>query len=338
MQLATIIDAATAALVLGVLGIVWNDIENTRMRTSAQAAAQVVYLDDILVFSNSLEEHREHMSWLIEQLEANGLPVKISKGEMVVEEVQFLGHEISHGKIKPLREKTVAIDQCPRPQTLKELQHFLGLAQYYRRFIKNLSSIACPLFELTRKDGVDIKGHLLLDEKAEQAFCELKQALKSSAVLALPDFTKPFFLDTDACGVGVGAVLEQEIEGVRKPIGYFSKHLSTGQRRYSVLERELLAIVLAIEHFGHELTVFSDHQSLSWLAGAKKLNSRIARWLIRLNVYQFRIVYRKGKLNGNADALSQWPGLEQSPVEEDGDLDYELPEPVINVITRKPMV
>ena len=316
---------------------------NTILHDGIQRGFILVYLDDILVFSNSLEEHREHMRWLIEQLEANGLRVKSTKCEMLVEEVQFLGHEISHGKIRPLREKTDAIDQCPRPKTLKELQHFLGLAQYYRRFIKNFSSIACPLFELTRKDGVDIKGHLLWDEKAEQAFGELKQALKSSAVLALPDFTKPFFLDTDASGVGVGAVLEQEIDGVRKPIGYFSKHLSAAQRRYSALERELLAIVLAIEHFhhlvfGHELTVFSDHQPLSWVAGAKKLNSRIARWLIRLNVYQFRIVYRKGKLNGNADALSRWPGLEQSPVEEDGDIDYELPEPVINVIvTRAPV-
>ena len=217
----------------------------------------------------------------------------------------------------------------------------LGLAQYYRRFIRNFSVIAKPLFELTGKDGADLKGQLLWDDDAEIAFVELKQAMKSDAILALPDFSKPFFLDTDASNIGVGAVLEQEFDGVRKPVGFFSKHLTAAQRKYSALERELLAIVLAIEHFhhlvfGHELTVISDHQPLSWVASAKKLNARIARWLIRLNIYQFRIVYRKGRLHGNADALSRWPGLEELPATAaDEDVDEELPDPVINVIVSK---
>lgn len=281
------------------------------------------------------------MRWLVEQLKANELKVKLSMCEVVLDSVQFLGHEITQGHIQPLSDKIEVIDNCPRPKTLKELQHFLGLAQYYRRFIRNFSVIAKPMFELTGKDGADLNGQLLWDEDAEIAFVELKQAMKSDAILALPDFSKPFFLDTDASNIGVGAVLEQEFDGVRKQVGFFSKHLTAAQRKYSALERELLAIVLAIENFhhlvfGHELTVISDHQPLLWVASAKKLNARIARWLIRLNIYQFRIVYRKGRLHGNADALSRWPGLEKLPeTAADEDADEELPDPVINVIVSK---
>lgn len=142
------------------------------------------------------------------------------------------------------------------------------MVQYYRRFIRNFSDIAAPLFELTGKNGVDVSGRLLLNDECEEAFISLKKALKSESVLTFPDCSKHFFLDTNASGVGVGAVLEQEVDGNRRQIGYFSKHLSPAQRKYSALERELLEIVLAIEYFhylvlGNEITVISDHQPFS---------------------------------------------------------------------------
>lgn len=175
---------------------------------------------------------------------------------------------------------------------------------------------------------------LLWKEECEEAFDKLRSCLSSEKVLILPDFTKQFILDTDACNIGVGALLGQLINGVIRPVAYFSKHLSPAQKRYSTTQKELLAIVLSCEHFhqylyGKSFEVFSDHQPLSWVLSNKKLNS-MARWIIRLNAYDFKIIYKKGKININADALSRWPQEEE--VEIEPDLNNELPFGTLNFI------
>ena len=229
---------------------------------------------------------------------------------MRLQSKRLLGHVISSGSIKPDKSKCEALFQSKRPKTLTQLQSFLGLAQYYRKFIENFAKIAAPLYNLTTKEETSNKNELNWNDECETAYNTLRNYLTRDKILMLPDLKKKFVLETEACNTGVGAVLSQELNGTFRPIAYFSKPLNKAQRNYSTTEKELLAIVLAVEHFhqylyGQEFDVVTDHQPLSWLLSCKTPNSRLARWLIRINNYTFRIVYRSGKIHSNADALSR---------------------------------
>eukprot|EP00731_Ephydatia_muelleri_P001017 Em0001g1017a len=240
------------------------------------------YLDDLIIFSSSWEDHMRHLHCVLERLVGAGLTVKSSK-------CQF------------------GMSKCSKDEDTGA-RAFLGLMGYYRRFIPNYSAVALPLTELTKKMAPTTVTWTL---RCETAFPELKRLLCSTPVLASPDFEKPFILQTDASEYGVGAVLSQLDEaGGDHPIAYFSRKLLPREVRYSTVEKECLAIKLGIETFrvyllGRKFTVETDHRSLVWLNKLKESNSRLTRWSLALQPYQYTVVHRAGLSNGNADALSR---------------------------------
>ena len=294
---------------------------NKVLKKFIEAGFVVVYLDDILIHSADLIEHLKHVELVINELKLNQLSVKIKKCEIAKQEVTFLGHVITNGTIRPDMAKCEALYRYKRPSTLTQLQSFLGLSGYYRKFIMNFARIASPLYKLTTKEEAANAKQLNWNDDCEKAFNKLRTELTSSTVLILPDFTKKFVLDCDACNTGIGAVLQQEVNGVLRPVAYFSKPLNKAERNYSTTEKELLAMVRAMEAnheylFGREFDVRVDHQPLSWLLSCKNPNARLARWLIRISNYTFRIIYRSGKQHTNADALSRWPIIEDGKMPE----------------------
>ena len=193
-----------------------------------------------------------------------------------------------------------------RPTTKKDVRTFLGMAGYYRRFVKDYATIAEPLTELTRKN---LPERVEWNNKAELAFQKLKRMLISAPLMKNPDFNRTFILQTDASGVGVGAVLSQG-EEEDQPIAYFSRKLLPREQAYSTVEKECLAIVLAVKHFkayllGHTFIIQTDHRALRWLHQFKEKNARLTRWSLLLQPYNFTIEHRKGQANANADALSR---------------------------------
>ena len=287
---------------------------NKVLQAEIEAGIVVVYMDDLLIHSKTLAEHLHHVSMVVERLRQHGIKIKLSKCEVAQTTVVFLGHEVTQGEIRPNAAKTRVLFEYPRPTTINQLQAFLGLAGYYRKFISNFAHIASPLYTLlsTTEPKHSKKAALDWTEATETSFQQLRTILTTRPFLMLPNFDLNFILDTDACGYAVGAVLSQQQDNIVRPIGYFSKHLSAPQRNYSTTERELLAIVLSVEHFaqflyGNHFTVNSDHQPLHWLFKTAQPSARLARWIIRLNDFSFSIIYKQGKANGNADALSRWP-------------------------------
>ena len=220
-------------------------------------------------------------------------------------EVSYLGHVISEDGVLPDRTKTRAIQEYPTPQNVKQLRSFLGLMSYYRRFVQNFSHIAASLHKLLKKDAV-----YEWTVVHEQAFQTLKGKLITPPVLKYPDFNQPFILTTDASGEGLGAVLSQG--GITRdlPVAFASRTLNRAERNYSTTEQELLAIVWGMHYFrpylyGRKFTVVTDHKPLTWIMNVKDPGSRLLRWRIMLEEYDYDIVYRKGALNTNADALSR---------------------------------
>ncbi|CAF1052565.1 unnamed protein product [Brachionus calyciflorus] len=315
---------------------------NEVLKECIEAGYVLVFLDDILIHSLTLEEHLMHVEKVLEKLKAYNFKLKPKKCDLVKEEVKFLGHIISYGRIKPDPEKIEALMRYTKPSNLNQVLAFLGLAQYYRKFVKDFSKIAAPLYFLTTKEGCDRDGSIKWDENCDVSFNALRTALTSSSFLILPDLNQPFRLDTDACNTGIGAVLSQDQNGESRPAAYFSKGLNKAQKNYSTSEKELLAIVLAIEHFhqylyGRPFEVFVDHQPLSWLFKCQKPNARLARWLIRLANYDFKIIYRSGKNHCNADALSRW-ALEEPDIPlvgEDGNEPIVINSLKLNVIRNQ---
>ena len=201
---------------------------------------------------------------------------------------------------------------------MRQVRGFIGLATYYKKFIQGFGEIARPLHLVK-----EVKGRLEWNNECQQAYERLREALLSDNVLTLPDFELPFILETDASNYGVGAVLIQKQENKGRPIAYFSKGLNKTEQNYSTSEKELYAIVLAVEHFKHYLfakkfTVVTDHKPLRWLYKCKKLSNRLSKYLIRLEPFDFEIIYRGGALNGGADGLSR---LTDESLEEHDDVE-----------------
>ncbi|GBM92206.1 Retrovirus-related Pol polyprotein from transposon 297 [Araneus ventricosus] len=222
-------------------------------------------------------------------------------------EVSYLGHIISADGVKTDPEKTNAVVDWPRPETVHDLRSFLGLCTYYRRFVRNFSAIARPLHKLT-----EARSNFNWTEECEKSFNSLKQALITSPVLTYPRTDKEFILDTDASNEGIGAVLFQKIGNEECVIAYFSKSLGKPERNYCVTRKELLAIVKSIEHFHHYLygrkfLLRTDHASLGWLLNFREPEGQISRWIQRLQEYDFEIQHRKRTSHGNADALTRIP-------------------------------
>ena len=276
----------------------------------------VVYMDDILIHSSTAVEHILHVITVIEKLRRAGLKIKLSKCEVAKTSVTFLGHVISKGSISPSQVNVQSLYEYARPTTLKQLQSFLGLSGYYRRFIPAYAAIAHPLLQLLQGHDSTVRNTKVMitwNDDAETSFQTLRTFLTTHPLLILPDLHKEFMLDTDACNYAVGAVLSQSNdENKAQPVAYFSKHMTSAQKNYATSEKELLAIVLATEHFaqylwGSTFIINTDHQPLAWLMKTPKPSARLARWLIRLRDFNFTIQYKTGKTNVNADAMSRWP-------------------------------
>ena len=227
------------------------------------------------------------------------------KCHLLQPQVHFLGHIVSTDGVSPDPEKSEKVKNWPKPTSVKEVQQFLGLASYYRRFIKNFASVAAPLHKLTEKHSV-----FHWTPQCQEAFDHLKSRLVSAPVLALPDWSTPFVLDTDASDTGIGAVLSQLHGTDEHVIAYGSRMLSKAEKNYCVTKKELLAVVVFLEQFrpyllGKPFTIRTDHNALTWLQRFKEPERQMARWLQRLQEYQFDILHRPGKKHSNADALSR---------------------------------
>ena len=270
----------------------------------------VVYIDDVVIYDTSWEEHLENVTALFSRLQEANLVVNIAKCDFVKARVQYLGYDVGHGYVTPPEAKVEAIRRFPAPTCRRELQRFLGVVGYYRRFVPGYSTLLAPLTDLLQKGRKWSWG-----PECVQAFERLKDTLSSRPVLQAPDFSKPFTMAVDASQVGVGAVLLQPDEDqVQRPVSYFSKKFTAAQRNYSVIEQELLAIILALQHFevyvpayGPKVTVLSDHSPLQFLDKFKFKNMRLTRWSLLLQEYNLEVCHIKGVDNVLADCLSRAP-------------------------------
>ena len=230
----------------------------------------------------------------------------------------YLGHEVSREGVATDPAKINQVAQWPVPQSTKDVQKFLGLAGYYHRFVRNFASIARPLHRLTEKTAT-----FEWTVECQEAFAELHHRLCTAPVLAFPDITKPFILDTDASNTGIGGVLAQlDEQGQEHVIAFASRTLSKSERRYCVTRRELLAVVVFTQQFrpyllGREFILRTDHGCLSWLQSFKEPEGQLARWLEKVQEFHFEIVHRPGKRHANADAMSRRP-CDQCGMMDDG--------------------
>jgi transposase InsO family protein len=289
----------------------------------------MVFIDDILLHTKTVEEHEELVRWVLKRLCDEGYYANPDKCEFFQNEVSFLGHIINEKGISVQQHKIKAVGSWPVPKTIKEVKGFLGLTNYYRKFVPDYSKIAVPLTEMTKKPK-DAKTNQSQTIKfawgveQQKAFEELKARLISAPVLAHPDPSRQYILNTDASGFAIAAVLsQQQVDGTVRPVAYYSHKMSPSEKNYMVPQQELLAIVEAVQHWRcylegnpHPTKILTDHQGLQWLNTQAELNGRQARWVEILSDIEFQVVYVPGPQNAAADALSRRADLQ--PAEEAG--------------------
>ncbi|MCO5604727.1 hypothetical protein L7F22_058897 [Adiantum nelumboides] len=285
-----------------------------------------VFFDDVIIYSKTIEEHKEHLKVIFQALRDNKLYVNQKKSEFFLQEIQYLGHIISKNGIRMDPAKLEVIKDWPNPRNLHEVRSFIGMCAYYRRFIEKFSLIAGPLHDLTKKN---VK--YVWTEKRQQAFDTLKQKLISQPVLALPDLSKPFEVQCDACGDCLGAVLLQEGHA----IAYESRRLSSDEQILGIYEKELLAVLHALDSWKHYLlgTPFilrTDHQSLKYFMTQTKLSDKQMRWANFLSRFNFHIAHIAGKHNQVADALSRRPKVNAVSIATHNDLSSMIDEYAID--------
>ena len=273
------------------------------------------YIDDIIIYSDSLEEHLDHIMQVLATLRRHGLIVNAQKSQIAQSEVNYLGHLIRKNSVAPLPNKVKAIKKIKSPTNVQQLQRIFGMINYYRRFVPKLAQLAAPLhrhLKGTRKGNN--KKQILWTTEDERLLRNIINNLAEATQLTIPDTTQPFILTTDASDKAIGAVLEQEFNGVRKPIAFFSRVLQEAERRYDTFGRELLAIYDAITHFKRLLqhqhfTIYTDHKPiiplLSKMSITEKHPRRILQQLSRLSDYEFTAHHISGEQNDVADLLSR---------------------------------
>ena len=265
------------------------------------------YLDDLIIHSTTWEEHLRHVRMIFEKLRSAGLTIKPKKCQLGMTKCVYLGHVVGGGRVSPEESKLQSVKNFPEPKAKKQVRAFLGLTGYYRKFIPNFTTIAAPLTDLTRKNA---PNKTIWTPECSEAFQTLKGLLCSSPILKNPDFDRLFIVQTDASDRAIGAVLSQlSDEGSEHPVAYYSRKLPR-EERYSTVEKECLAIRLAVQAFkvyllGKPFTVQTDHRSLEWLNRLKDTNARLTRWSLELQSYSFTVRHRAGRANANADGLSR---------------------------------
>ncbi|KAL0199986.1 hypothetical protein M9458_003173, partial [Cirrhinus mrigala] len=265
----------------------------------------IVYIDDILVYSENLQDHIQHVRAVLKRLIQNQLYAKLPKCAFHLSTVSFLGYIISAEGVTMDDNKVSAVLQWPRPQAIKDLQRFLGFANFYRRFIRGFSQMAAPLTSLTRNGS----NKLAWTSSSEKAFQDLKARFTSTPILRHPDPKRQFTVEVDASNTGIGAILSQYHGTPAKlyPCAFFSRKLNPAERNYDVGDRELLAMKHWLEGSTISFLILTDHKNLEYLRTARRLNARQAR-------FHFKITYRPGSKNGKADALSRQHDQSQTDV------------------------
>lgn len=270
-----------------------------------------VYIDDIIIVSDTFEHHVELLSKVSSRLKLCGFTISSTKSKFCVRQLKYLGYILDKNGLSMDPEKVSPILNIPPPKNVREVRRILGMAGWYRRFVKNFSEITAPISALT---CLSTKKFSWTPE-ADVAFAKLKSALISSPVLKSPDFDQMFTIQTDASDVGLGAVLTQGDANEERVIAYMSVKLTAAQKKYSATERECLAVLEAIRKFrsyieGVKFRVITDHASLIWLCNIKDPSSRLTRWALKLQEFDFELIHRKGKLNVVADALSRFVDID----------------------------
>ena len=266
------------------------------------------YIDDIVVWSENLQDHLKHLSAVFDRLRKAGLKVHPGKCEFALDKINFLGHCVSAEGLSPQQEKVTAVRDLPAPTDISSLRSALGLFSYYRKFVQGFSVLASPLHLLLRKGE---KWHWDLDQ--QKSFAELKDKLCTSDVLKRPDSELPYVLATDWSQKGMGAVLSQiDKDGKEHPISYASRSCNPAEKNYGSCEGECLAVVWATQHFreflfGTPFTLITDHEPLKWLMQTNKTTGKLARWSLLLQEYDMKVLHKRGVLNTNADCLSRFP-------------------------------
>ena len=272
-----------------------------------------IYLDDVLVTGNTQESHLANLEAVLSKLQTAGLRLKRSKCTFMRSSVEYLGHQISAKGIQPTEDKVRAIKDAPVPTNVTQLRSFVGLVNYYGKFLPNLSSILAPLYTLLQK-GAQWKW----GAQQEKAFSTVKSQLTSDCLLVHFDPQKPLILACDASPYGVGAVLSHRLEdGSERPTAFASRSLSPAEKGYAQLDKEALAIVFGVTKFhvylyGHSFIIYSDHKPLQHLFNPSKAisamaSARIQRWALLLSSYQYTVIYKPGSQVVNADVLSRLP-------------------------------
>ena len=270
-----------------------------------------VYMDDVVVFGKTLQEHLENLKIVLQTLLEANLKVQLDKSEFLHQSINFLGYIVTEEGIKPNPNKIEAIEKYPEPSNLKELRGFLGLMGYYRRFVKDFAKIAKPLTKLLRGDGnTQSKKKIQFNANERECFNQMKKILTSSDTLIYPDFSKPLLLTTDASDFAIGAVLSQGEVGKDRPIHFASRTLNKSEESYSASEKEFLAIVWSLKIFrnylyGQKFIIMTDHQPLTFSLSPKNTNAKLKRWKSFLEEHDYEIYYKPGKANVVADALSR---------------------------------
>ena len=269
------------------------------------------YIDDVVIFSDNWSDHIRQIERFFQIMREAKLTINLMKSEFGKATVKYLGHIVGQGQVRPLDAKIQTIVKYPIPTSRKELARFLGMAGYYRNFCLNFSDIAAPLTNLLSK-----KVKFVWTDDCQLAFDKVKLLLQKSPVLKSPDYEKPFKLIIDSSDVGTGSVLVQEAsDGLDHPVSYFSKKFLKYQKNYSVVEKETLGLVLALEHFDvylgstpFKIKVYTDHNPLTFLKTMKNKNQRLVRWSLALQEYNLEIQHIPGSENVVADALSRCIG------------------------------
>lgn len=292
----------------------------------------LVYIDDIIVFSNDNETHLDQLDHVMTLLEEAGVKLKLKKCFFFRGSVEYLGHVISPGALStsPDARAIQGVAEATFPEDIKQMRSFLGACNVYRRFIKGFAAISSPLTSMLKKDAKS-DWHNPTSEQAA-AFDTLKSCLVSPPILALPIPQRPYMIDCDASATAVGVVLlQQQDDSDPKQwatIGYFSKTLNEAQQNYSTSERECYAVVWAVLTLrpyveGARFNVRTDHHALRWMLTVTDPNSRLMRWRLRLSEFDYEIIYRPGRVHQVPDALSRLPRAPQH--EQDFDVDDEVP-------------
>lgn len=275
--------------------------------TGLQGETCFVYIDDVVIFAKDLEEHDRKLTDILNRFKQYNLKLNPDKCHFMRKEVIYLGHKCSENGVEPDDKLMNSITNFPRPKTVRQVQSFHGLANYYRKFVRGFATIASPLYKIIKKDQ-----KFNWTEECEQSFIKLKTALTSKPVLAFPDFTKEFTITTDASSCGLGAILEQE----GRVIAYASKSLSATKKGWSATELELKGVVFGCQTFrcyvlGRKFKIFTDHAALKGEIKLQGANSRIIKLMQKLSEFDYEIFYKKGKENSHADCLSRIPAQEE---------------------------